>query len=66
MFLCTIARLRKQKEIQIFTMVIGSFEGLVNGGKYLDKTLEKVKTQIKIKDLNGRKYFHMLGNCLLP
>ena len=47
MFLCKLVRLRKQKEIPIFTRVMDLMKILRTGQKYSYKTREKVRTQIK-------------------
>ena len=49
MFLCKLVRLRKQKEIPIFTRVMDLMKILRTGQKYSYKTREKVRTQIKPK-----------------
>ena len=57
------ARLRKQKEVEIFVAEMDIWR-FCWGGKILGQTLEKINTQIKTQDLNER-YLHMLENCLL-
>ena len=62
-FLYRQARLRKQKEVEIFVAEMDIWR-FCWGGKILGQTLEKINTQIKTQDLNER-YLHMLENCLL-
>ena len=66
-FLYRQARLRKQKEVEIFVAEMDIWRfcwGGGRGGGILGQTNEKINTQIKTQDLNER-YLHMLENCLL-
>ena len=62
-FLYRQARLRKQKEVEIFVAEMDIWR-FCWGEKILGQTHEKINTQIKTQDLNER-YLHMLENCLL-
>ena len=62
-FLYKQARLRKQKEVEIFVAEMDIWR-FCWGEKILGQTHEKINTQIKTQDLNER-YLLMLENCLL-